>query len=103
VLHVLRDKNNGSFACRLAFGTKSLRLNHFGGVDLIIQNQTDLNVFGLPCATRFCLDPNMTEILPWDDGFFGCWSNRATPIIGRLTEDYKKEYAYCMMQRSRPD
>jgi hypothetical protein len=67
-------------------------------LDLIIQNAADLNQFGLVRATRFDLD-NIARALPWTAEFFGCCTGYRTPVIGSLTKDYIKTYAYLMMSR----
>lgn len=66
-------------------------------LDVIVQNATDMDQFGLYYATRFDLDN--TAVLPWERTFFGCWSGYETPVIGNLTEPYIKDYAYKMMVR----
>ena len=97
VLNQFKDKKSGNFYCDVAFGTSSLKLKNRQHVDLIIQKSSDLNMIGLPRATRFDLDK--TCILPWHDDFFKCWRGYPSPLIGSLTETYVKEYAYCMMVR----
>ena len=67
-------------------------------LDLIIQNAISLRQLGLHRATRFDLDKMVT--LPWNPEFFGFWAGFNTPVIGSLTEDYIKEYAYMVMRRS---
>ncbi len=94
---VLRDEESSSFACRVAYGTTSLKIIHRQHLDLIIQNAVDLDQIGLARATRFDLDN--TAVLPWTSEFFGCWTGYQTPRIGALTETYIKEYAFLMMRR----
>jgi hypothetical protein len=93
----MRKTGTDEIACRVAFGTTTLKTLTRLGRDLIIQNALDLDLVGLPCATRFDLDSMAT--LPWKATFFGCWRGYRTPIIGALTEELVKEYAYLMMRR----
>lgn len=96
VLAVLRNKSNGAFACRIAYGTKNLKVFLRQDKDLIIQNFSDLNEVGLPAATRFCLDQELIIDLPWTQENFGCWKGKSHPRIGALTLDYHKELAWLM-------
>jgi hypothetical protein len=89
--------DDGSFACRVAYGTKHLRVIHRMSKDVIIQNSDDIAVMGLYRATRFDLDEMID--LPWSSEFFGCWTGYSTPILGALTEHYIRDYAYLMMKR----
>ena len=98
VLNVYQGRKTGTFACEVAFGTKSLKIMRRQHVDLIVQNAVDLRLLGLATATRFDLDRILK--LPWSEKYFGCWSTRTTPFLGSLTDVYVKEYAYCMMVRS---
>lgn len=97
VTAVLRDEESGRFACRLVYGTTSLKIVHRQHLDLIIQNTVDLDQVGLARATRFDLDN--TAVLPWASEFFGRWAGYATPRIGALTETYIRDYAFLMMKR----
>lgn len=99
VLNVLKGTSSGSIACKVAFGTKNLKIVQRKNRDLIIQNSTHLNEIGLPLATRFDLDERNLVILPWTEEFFGCWTGYKHPKIGALLEVYIKDYAYCMMLR----
>lgn len=99
ILDVLQGKESEKIACRIAYGTKNLRLFQRRHLDLIIQNAADLEELRLPVATRFVLDPDQIEIMPWTERFFGCWSGYEHPKISALSEKYAKEYAYIMMQR----
>jgi hypothetical protein len=94
---VLRGESSGLYACRVAFGTKNLKIVQRQADDLIIQNARDLEQFGLGRATRFDLD--FTATLPWNKSFFGCWTDHTTPVIGSLTEEYIRDYAFLMMRR----
>ena len=85
------------YACDVAFGTKNLKLFKREHLDLIIQNSAHLRQLGLHRATRFDLD--LISTLPWTKEFFGCWQGYAAPVIGALTADYIKEYAYQMLRR----
>lgn len=102
VLNVFKDRKTGAPFCEVAYGTKNLKLTHpLTHLDLVIQNAGHLHQFGLYRATRFNLAKENLLILPWTDEHFGCWSNRATPIIGSLTEDYIRDFAYRMALRQR--
>lgn len=97
VLRVLQNEQTMQYACDVAFGTKNLKLTSRQHLDLIIQNAEHLRQLGLYRATRFDLDNVVT--LPWNEEFFGCWTNRGSPVLSSLTEDYLKEYAYLMLKR----
>ena len=99
VLNQYRDKKSDNFFCEVAYGTSALKLQKRKYIDLIIQKSADLDIIGLPRATRFDLDN--TQILPWSYELFGCWSGYPSPLIGSLTDIYIKEYAYCMMYRQK--
>lgn len=103
VLDVLKGATSGKLAVRVAYGTKNLKFVQRKRIDLIIQHHAHLREIGLPRATRFVLDPEAVIVLPWSTEYFGCWDGYPDPIIGRLTEDYIKEYAYCMMMRHNLD
>ena len=90
VLDVLRGKESGQIACRIAYGTKNLKFVQRRYLDLIIPNASDLNSMGLSTATRFDLDSRNTALLPWTEEFFGCWAGYNMPKICTLTEDYIK-------------
>jgi hypothetical protein len=98
VVKVLRGKTSGKIYCNIAYGTKQLKITKRGKVDLIIQNANHISQLGLARATRFDLDCVATE-LPWNEEFFGCWSGKSSPIVGALTENYIREYAYLMLRR----
>lgn len=97
VLSVLRDKNMGMIALRIAYGTSHLKLTLRSDVDLIVQNAADMAVIGLPRATRFALDELAT--LPWCPPHFDCWDGYETPKIGQLTEPYARDLAWLMHKR----
>lgn len=97
VLAVYKNKDSGDIACRVAFGTKNLKITRRQDRDIIIQNATDISLFGLGCATRFDLD-NLA-LLPWTEKYFSCWRGFSTPVLGSLTQPYIKDYAYKMMLR----
>jgi hypothetical protein len=98
VTQVLRGEGTGAIACRVVFGTKTLKIINRGSIDLIVQDPRDLSQLGLPRPTRFDLDRVLT--LPWEPPFFGCWAGYPTPKIGSLTETYIREYAWLMHKRS---
>ncbi len=94
---MLQGKKTGTFACKVAYGTRELKIIKRGEVDLIVQHPPHIQQFGLPRPTRFDLDCVAT--LPWNEEFFGCWAGHQSPVIGSLTEDYIREYAFLMMKR----
>jgi hypothetical protein len=96
-LAVLQGKTSGTYACKVAYGTKELKIIKRQTIDLIVQNTAHVHQMGLARPTRFDLDCIAT--LPWNEEFFGCWTNRESPVIGSLTEDYIREYAFVMMKR----
>lgn len=98
VLTVLKGMTSRLFACKVAYGTKELKIIKRQSLDLIIQHTPHVHQMGLARPTRFDLD--CVSTLPWDEEFFGCWTGCTSPVIGSLTEDYIKEYAYLMMKRA---
>lgn len=98
VTKVLRNKNSGQIACEVAYGTTNLKTWAKMFDDIIIQNLVDLNMSGLPTATRFVLEPEQRAILPWTSSYFGCWSEKPSPKIGSLPVEYQKDYAFAMMR-----
>lgn len=99
VLDVFESEEDGEFACTVAYGTKHIKFVQRKGLDLIIQNASDLDMLGLPYATRFALDEDCSATLPWNPNFFGCWDGFPNPAISFLPEEYQKEFAYIMMLR----
>lgn len=97
VTEVRYNARHGLYACRVAYGTKTLKIMQRQHLDVIIQNAMDLEEVGLAVATRFDLDCQAP--LPWISKYFGCWTECQTPKIGSLTEAYIKQYAYLMMRR----
>ena len=97
VVSVHKGNKTGAYACRIAYGTKNLKIIDRRHLDIIIQNARHLPMLGLHRATRFDLDHII--MLPWTKEFFGCWSGNASPRIGALIETYIREYAYLMMRR----
>jgi hypothetical protein len=97
VTKLLQNDETGEFACVVAFGTKHLKVMQRSHLDIIVQNAVDIPLMGLAMATRFDLDSALP--LPWSAQFFGCWSGMHTPILGRLTQEYIKDYAYKMLAR----
>lgn len=97
IIQVLKGEKTGTFACKVAYGTKILKIIKRQTVDLIVQHQADLNQIGLPRPTRFDLDRMVT--LPWEPPFFEPWTGYASPKIGALTEIWIREYAFLMMKR----
>jgi hypothetical protein len=72
VLQTRKARGVDLFACKIAYGTKTLKFPERQGWDLIVQEPLDLVAFNLPVATRFDLDHIL--ILPWRPDFFGCWT-----------------------------
>lgn len=101
VLSVLRNKETGMIAVKVAYGTSVLKLLQRDHLDLIIQNATDLRLIGLPRATRFDLDN--TVVLPWCPPHCNCWDGYPTPVIGTLTESYAKDLAWLMLKREQSE
>jgi hypothetical protein len=99
ILDVFQDEDSGEFACRIAFGTKNIKVTQRQGRDIIIQNSHHLDEMGLPFATRFDLDDHNIVVLPWTSEFFGCWRRYHSPKIGFLLETYQKDYAFIMAKR----
>lgn len=99
VLDLLKGKETGAIACRVAYGTKTLKFHQRKYLDLIIQNAVDIESFGLATATRFELSRKNILDLPWNEEFFGCWSGHHHPHIGTLNVEYAKSYAYLMALR----
>jgi hypothetical protein len=97
VTQVQQNRETESYACAVVFGTKQLKLTRRGHLDIIIQNHEDIIAFGLGMATRFDLDSPVR--LPWSTQFFGCWSGRRSPVIGHLTIEYVRDYAFKMLKR----
>jgi hypothetical protein len=97
VVSVHQGKGTGAYACRIAYGTKNLKIQERTHLDVIVQNASHLPLLGLHRATRFDLDHII--MLPWNKDFFGCWSGNRTPVIGALIEVYIREFAYLMMGR----
>src|SRR5438128_147580 len=89
VLQVLQGVSSKTYACRVAFGTKELKIIKRQAVDLIIQHAAHVKQMGLARPTRFDLDCVAT--LPWNEQFFGCWKGYKSPVIGALTEEYIRE------------
>jgi hypothetical protein len=96
-LAVLQGKTSKTFACKVAYGTKELKIIQRQTIDLIVQNSAHVTQMGLARPTRFDLDCIAT--LPWNEEFFGCWTGQTSPVIGTLTEAYIREYAFLMMRR----
>lgn len=95
----MQGKKTGNYAAEVYFGTKNLRKSATMGIDLIIMNNSDLDDLNLPVATRFDLAEKSCVLLPWSSQNFGCWHGFSTPILGSLNEGYRKELAYCRMNR----
>jgi hypothetical protein len=99
ITHVYIDEDSLEYLCEVAYGTKNLMHWARIGHDVIIQNSSDLDSMGLSVATRFNLDLSCRVRLVWGDRDFGCWTGRPSPRIGALTEQYQREYAFCMMKQ----
>jgi hypothetical protein len=94
---VLQGQTTGAYACKIIYGTKELKIIKRGAVDLIIQHTLHVKQLGLTRPTRFDLDCVAT--LPWNEDFFGCWPGYQSPVLGALTEEYIREYAFLMIKR----
>lgn len=94
VLAVLQGQTTGLFACRIAYGTKILKIIKRKNIDLIVEDHQSI---GLPRPTRFDLDKIGTFV--WAPPFFGCWRGYTTPKVGALSELLIKEYAFIKMTR----
>lgn len=99
ITQVLENKKTGSYACKIAYGTKNLKTWARKDKDIIVQNSSDLDRMGLPVATRFVIDEDMMMILPWSPPHFDCWAGKLNPKLGQLLLEYQKEYAFIMMKR----
>lgn len=66
----------------VCYGTSKLKKDLYP-YDLFVENLSQLNLLGLPQATRFELD--RTVKLPWAKEFFEPRDGSKTPIIGRLS------------------
>jgi hypothetical protein len=99
VTKVLRNKQNGSFACEVAYGTSNLKVGQRLLDDIIIQNFNDLNELNLYQATRFVLRKSARVVMPWSSEYFGCWTGHLTPRLSTLLVDYQKDYAFSMMRQ----
>jgi hypothetical protein len=96
VTRVLRDEE-GSIGCTVVFGTKKLKIMTRQHLDIIVGKSEDISQFGLAMATRFDLDSPVD--LPWTPDFFGCWTRKKSPVIGKLTVEYIKDFAFKMLRR----
>lgn len=81
---VLLNREHTKAAVEVCYGTSQLKKDRFP-LDLFIENAAQLNLLGLPQATRFELDRTLQ--LPWASEFFGPRDGTKSPIIGRLTQD----------------
>lgn len=100
IVGVLQGNATGRYACRVCYGTTNLKLLRRLDKDVIVQNASHIDQFGLKKATRFDLDTVL--ILPWNNRFFGFWAGYSTPVIGSLTEVYVRDFAFKMMRRTAP-
>lgn len=82
VTRVWHNAEERLFVCEVAFGTKNLKTWSRMEKDIIIQNSNDLDLCGLPVATRFDMDPSNRLPLPWTPEFFGCWTGK------KITQDW---------------
>lgn len=103
VTDVLRKRATGEILCSVAYGTSSVRSAQFVGRHLIVGNTLDLDDCGLLHATRFNVDRSARVNQLWDPANFCTWSGKSTPVIGRLSEDLQKEFAYLMMKQMAQD
>jgi len=68
---------------RVVYGT-SVDPNRHGNEFFVVSKMSEMNMCGLKCATRFCLDRDVT--IPWSTDFFEILPGRNTPIIGHLSQ-----------------
>lgn len=99
VTAVYQDSETGGYACEVTYGTKSLKTHQRMGLDIIIINSADLDLIGLPMATRFDLDADNRVVMEWKEDNFMPWAGYQSPKIGALTLDNQKEYAWLMAKR----
>lgn len=92
VTDVLVDVNDGLVACEIAYGTS--KPTSYGQPHIHIHNFSDLNAMCLRKDTRFVMGER--AILPWTPDNFECMYGRPSPKLGRLLEDYHREFYYCM-------
>lgn len=55
-----------------------------GHENFTVASLTDMDMCGLKCATRFCLNRVLT--IPYSQEFFGPAPGRPTPILGHLSQ-----------------
>jgi hypothetical protein len=96
VTQVLRGRQTGRIAVRVAYGTSVLRFPEKQSSDLIIQNISDMDECGLQRPTRFVLAPDQQELLIWDATNFAPWGGSGSPRRGRLPLDLQKDYVWIM-------
>lgn len=96
VTQVLRGRTTGKIALRIAYGTSITRFPERAGIDLIIQNISDLDACGLQSPTRFVIAPKDQIVRQWTPEFFRPWGGCSTPRRGKLPPDLQHEYAWLM-------
>lgn len=98
ITQVLRHKETGQIAMRVAYGTSKIRFPEAANRDLIVQNISDLDACGLMTPTRFVVNPKNQIVRPWTQDFFRPWGAALSPRRGKLTQDLQHEYAWLMAQ-----
>lgn len=96
IMQVLRSRTTGGIFLRVAYGTSKVRFPERAGVDLIVQNLSDLEACGLLTPTRFVVDPADQIVRPWSSEHFAPWGGSGAPRRGRLPEPLIREYAWLM-------
>ena len=84
VRSVFLNHDHTKAAVEVCYGTSQLKKDRFP-LDLFIENTSQLNLLGLPQATRFEIDRTLR--LPWAREFFEPRDRSKTPLIGRLSQD----------------
>lgn len=83
----MRDPATNRGAVQVAYGTARLDINRCGHVDFILQNNERMGELELPHATRFNLDPDRCNWLPWCSDFFCAPAHSAYIVAGVLNKD----------------
>lgn len=81
--------SQGDYAVHIAFGTKTLKKDTRGDIDLIIEFDADIAKCGIAIPTRFDLEN--TVAIQWGPPEFDCWTGRLSPIIGCLPKNLQIE------------
>lgn len=82
----------GSYAVHLAYGTSQLDKATRGGIDLIIEKESDMEACGIAVPTRFDLET--TAAIVWEPPEFDCWRGEYSPILGMLPREKQIDCGY---------